>query len=126
MEIDRAGIVEALQPLGFQVQDAPAQAGALAVTTPPWREDVVEEADLVEEIARMIGYDRVPETLLRGGVPTREVERGLYWWRRLRPFLLSCGLSEANNHPLTGDAALERLRGSQSLTGEPLWMHILG
>ncbi len=122
MEIDRGGTTEALQPLGFQVQDAPAQADALAVTTPPWREDVVEEADLVEEIARMIGYDRVPETLLRGGVPTREVERGLYWWRRLRPFLLACGLSEANNHPLTGDAALERLRAPGSVEVGPLSM----
>src|SRR5205085_938055 len=77
-------------------------------------------ADLVEEIARMIGYDKVPETMLRGGVPAHEVDRGLYWWRRLRPFLLACGLSEATNHSLTGDTQLARLRAPHAVEAGPL------
>jgi len=124
MDVTVPQIVESLEPLGFEVKSATsireerngapgalvASARELLVTVPLWREDVVEEADLVEEIARMVGYDRVPETLLRGGVPAREGEGAFYWWRRLRPFLLACGLSEGYTHPLTGDAALERLR----------------
>ena len=138
MDIAPRQIVEALKPLGFEVQapqlvqlatpedDAPrpepvsaepaavpgdnAGAHELLVSVPLWREDVTEEADLVEEVARMVGYDRVPETLLRGGVPAREPSGGLYWWRRLRPFLLACGLTEGYTHPLTGDDALARLR----------------
>jgi phenylalanyl-tRNA synthetase beta chain len=121
MDVDRTQIAQSLSPLGFAVQTAvPGAPDVLDVTVPPWREDVAEAADLVEEIARMIGYDKVPETMLRGGVPAREVDRGLYWWRRLRPFLLACGLSEATNHSLTGDAQLTRLRAPNALEAGPL------
>jgi phenylalanyl-tRNA synthetase beta chain len=121
MDVDRTQIMESLSPLGFAVQTAmPGAPDVLDVTVPPWREDVAEAADLVEEIARMIGYDKVPETMLRGGVPARELDRGFYWWRRLRSFLLACGLSEATNHSLTGDAQLARLRAPDALEAGPL------
>jgi phenylalanyl-tRNA synthetase beta chain len=121
MDVDRMQIMESLSPLGFAVQTAmPGAPDVLDVTVPPWREDVAEAADLVEEIARMIGYDKVPETMLRGGVPAHELDRGLYWWRRLRPFLLACGLSEATNHSLTGDAQLARLRAPEAVEAGPL------
>ena len=100
----------ALEDASVEGQDS------LLVTVPPWREDVTEEADLVEEVARMVGYDRVPETLLRGSVAAPSPDSpnapapayGLM--RRLRPFLLACGLSEAMTYALTGDALLQRLR----------------
>ena len=117
MAIERDWMARALRPLGFTVREEPADA--LTVTVPPWRDDVAESADLVEEIARMIGYDKIPETLLRGGVPARELEHNFTWWRRLRSFLLACGLSEAVNHPLTGDAALERLRAPEAVEPGP-------
>jgi len=114
MDITVAQIVESLEPLGFEVRlpeaDASDDVQEVEVAVPLWREDVEEAADLVEEIARMVGYDTVPETLLRGGVPARGPAGAFYWWRQLRPFLLSCGLTEAYTHPLTGEAALERLR----------------
>jgi phenylalanyl-tRNA synthetase beta chain len=46
-----------LVALGFGVG---AAAPLLAVTPPPWRGDVEGEADLVEEVARVWGYDRIP------------------------------------------------------------------
>src|ERR671931_132036 len=62
MDVDRTQIAQSLSPLGFAVQTSmPGAPDALAVTVPPWREDVTEAADLNEEIARMIGYDKVPE-----------------------------------------------------------------
>ena len=41
----------------------------LQVTVPTYRNDVTIAADLVEEVARMVGYDHIPETLLSGGLP---------------------------------------------------------
>src|SRR5207248_10045773 len=59
MDVDRTQIAQSLSPLGFAVQTTmPGASEALAVTVPPWREDVAEAADLVEDIARMIGYDK--------------------------------------------------------------------
>jgi len=55
-----------LQSLGFLVDyDGPN----LAVTTPSWRHDVDGEADLVEDLLRINGYDRIPATPL-------EMDRG--------------------------------------------------
>ncbi len=49
-------VAGALRSLGFDVADG---ADAFAVTAPPWRTDVAIAADLVEEIARVVGYDRL-------------------------------------------------------------------
>jgi phenylalanyl-tRNA synthetase beta chain len=47
-----------LDALGFAVE---AQGeGVLRVTPPPWRHDVTMEADVVEELTRLHGYDRIP------------------------------------------------------------------
>ena len=49
-------IQSSLRALGFTVETA---AAGFAVTPPYWRDDVVMAADLVEEIARIVGYEHV-------------------------------------------------------------------
>ena len=56
IDVDVAGAQTALQALGFTVALAGTQ---LAVTPPPWRSDVRIAEDVVEEVARVIGYDRI-------------------------------------------------------------------
>ncbi len=53
--------IRILQSLGFAVQHDGAD---LSVTTPSWRHDVDGEADLVEDILRINGYDKIPSTPL--------------------------------------------------------------
>jgi phenylalanyl-tRNA synthetase beta chain len=57
-----------LTALGFHLGDGD---GALAVTVPSWRNDIVGEACLVEEVVRVFGYDRVPAVAVRcaGALP---------------------------------------------------------
>jgi phenylalanyl-tRNA synthetase beta chain len=66
--ISDAEIRSILDSLG--VQSKPADAG-LAVLAPSWRFDIEIEEDLIEEIARIYGFDRVPETaeLARRALP---------------------------------------------------------
>ncbi|MDQ1155274.1 phenylalanyl-tRNA synthetase beta subunit [Brevundimonas sp. SORGH_AS 993] len=60
---DRIGTI--LGQLGFLVQAAPAgQAAPWVVTPPSWRRDVEGPADLVEEVARIEGFDSLPDTPL--------------------------------------------------------------
>jgi len=54
--VSQDDIHHSLRALGFAVEATPA---GFAVTPPYWRDDVVMAADLVEEIARIVGYDHV-------------------------------------------------------------------
>jgi phenylalanyl-tRNA synthetase beta chain len=59
-EVAADEIQRALEALGFTLRPLPADDGArFAVSVPAWRSDVAIAPDLVEEIARIIGYDRV-------------------------------------------------------------------
>ncbi len=49
-----------LEALGCAVADAAEHAGSLTVSPPPWRGDIEGEADLVEEVLRIKGYDHIP------------------------------------------------------------------
>jgi len=57
-------VVRILQALGFAVDDSGL---ALQVVVPSFRRDIVQEDDLVEEVIRVWGYDKIPSTLPRGG-----------------------------------------------------------
>ena len=54
-----AGISDILRRLGMQVEEGAAE---WRVTPPSWRFDVAIEEDLIEEVARVHGFDRIPET----------------------------------------------------------------
>jgi phenylalanyl-tRNA synthetase beta chain len=49
-----------LEALGCTIAEAAEHDGSLRVTPPSWRGDIVGEADLVEEVLRVKGYDEVP------------------------------------------------------------------
>ena len=84
-----------LEALGCEVE---AGGRELTATVPTFRRDLRREVDLVEEVGRLIGLDRVPEGL--PGVPqpgglARDQQRR----RRLRRLLADLGLSEAITYP---------------------------
>jgi phenylalanyl-tRNA synthetase beta chain len=56
-----AEIVTTLKKLGFEIEGQPPK---LSVTPPSWRPDVFGAADLVEEVVRLSGSDRIPSTPL--------------------------------------------------------------
>ncbi|MFD2767726.1 phenylalanine--tRNA ligase subunit beta [Micromonospora eburnea] len=58
---------------------ARGRAEVLTVTPPSWRPDLTDPADLVEEVVRLDGYDRVPSVL-----PTAPPGRGLTWQQQRR------------------------------------------
>jgi phenylalanyl-tRNA synthetase beta chain len=61
LAIGREGVVEVLCRLGFTVE---GHGVTVRVTPPSWRRDVEGPADLVEEVARIVGYDQLPTTPL--------------------------------------------------------------
>jgi phenylalanyl-tRNA synthetase beta chain len=80
---------------------------SLKVTPPTSRPDISREADLIEELARLHGYDRIPSTLPLLRSSGGKNDRRLGWERRLGAFMSGEGLAEAINLPFT-TAALNR------------------
>lgn len=91
-------IAKLLRSIGFTVVPG---ADALAVTAPSWRHDIAREVDLVEEVARLRGFDRLPDTL-RGARPGTVPDHPLHLaGRRVRDALVAAGLAEVRPLPFT-------------------------
>ncbi|HXI63950.1 MAG TPA: phenylalanine--tRNA ligase subunit beta [Gemmatimonadales bacterium] len=95
--IERVEVERLLSSVGFFV--APKDA-RLAVQIPGWRPDVTREVDLIEEVARLKGYDAFPDELRPyrpGTVPDAPEEQAR---ARVRERLVRGGLLEARTIPL--------------------------
>lgn len=80
----------------------------LLVKVPSYRNDVEREADLIEEVARIYGYNNIPVTR-----PESKQQGGKTFKQKLedltRDLLIGSGLDEVINFSLTGEASFDRL-----------------
>ncbi|MEJ5225843.1 MAG: phenylalanine--tRNA ligase subunit beta, partial [Anaerolineales bacterium] len=85
----------------------------LRVTPPPFRMDigegVVGVADVMEEIARVYGYDNIPETRLADPLPPQRGNPSLEREEHVRDILVSLGLQEVITYRLTSPESENRL-----------------
>ncbi len=82
--IDKAKIIEILSKLGFILQD-----DGITMKVPSWRaHDIVNTADIAEEVLRMIGYDAISAKPLNI-VPTASLNVGVVDIRKALPHILS-------------------------------------
>lgn len=73
--------------------------GMLRCTVPTFRSDITREIDLIEEIGRLYGYDKLPQTLPARSLQGRDSEEGVFS-RRIRRRLIACGCQEVLTHSL--------------------------
>jgi phenylalanyl-tRNA synthetase beta chain len=74
---------------------------SLKVIPPTSRPDISREADLIEELARLYGYNNIPTTLPLVHLSGGKNDNRLNWERKLRAFFTGEGLSEVINLPFT-------------------------
>jgi phenylalanyl-tRNA synthetase beta chain len=99
--IPRERVAHHLEALGCAVQ--PGGDGALEVTAPPWRRDLTIAADLIEEVARIEGYDRIEA--VEPSVPPHAISSAAFdRERRLAHALDGLGYREIVTHSLRGSA----------------------
>ncbi|MDO7786690.1 phenylalanine--tRNA ligase subunit beta [Desulforamulus aquiferis] len=91
VSVPKDEIYRIMLSLQFRVQE---QGDNLLVTVPTFRPDITREIDLVEEVARLYGFHRVPETLPSGASTQgrRTQEQQITW--DARKLMISCGFFE--------------------------------
>ncbi|HEX6783263.1 MAG TPA: phenylalanine--tRNA ligase subunit beta [Sphingomicrobium sp.] len=106
---------EILESLGFGV------SGNL-VSVPTWRRDVEGSADLVEEVARITGYDAVPSTPLPRvpGVARPTATRSQLMERRVRRTAAARGLDEAVTWSFISEAQSQAFGGADWRLANPI------
>ena len=87
-----AEVPRVLTPLGFELKQ---ERDAWAVTVPTFRVDVAREADLIEEVGRHHGFDRVPASFPALVAPQPPPDAQITRERILRQVLTASGFSEA-------------------------------
>jgi phenylalanyl-tRNA synthetase beta chain len=89
-----------LKALEFGVKSVGTES--IQATVPPHRLDIQEgPADLIEDIARLHGYDRLPATLLKDQLPPQENNEPLIFEETVRDRLVALGLQEIISYSLT-------------------------
>jgi phenylalanyl-tRNA synthetase beta chain len=105
VDYDLDEVLGTLHAVGAEVEQSGTE---LSVTVPSWRPDLRDPFDLVEEVARLVGYDRIPSIV---PVPPRsggltEAQRAR---RRVATALADAGYVEAPSYPFIGPADLDAL-----------------
>jgi phenylalanyl-tRNA synthetase beta chain len=90
--VPSADVDRILRALGFLVESSP---DGWRVTVPSFRVDVVREADLIEEVGRHWGFDRIPATFPALRAMPRPSAPGVAQGRAIRRRLCAAGLQEA-------------------------------
>ncbi|NLD19316.1 MAG: phenylalanine--tRNA ligase subunit beta [Clostridiales bacterium] len=106
IDISRGEMIEMLDRLEIRVT---GNGNILTVTPPTIRQDLLEEEDYIEEIARLYGYDRLPVTLPKGSS-----EASIPYDRALRDMageaLCSMGLNEVQTYSFVSPKGVDNVR----------------
>ncbi len=110
MHIDALDIKRHLCAIGFDVEFAhDREDGALNVTVPSFRPDVEREIDLIEEVARLNGYDNIPVTMPASQLICHQGPSHQQQVRRLRDYMVGAGFSEVINYSFVSNGCWDRI-----------------
>lgn len=96
MQVSDDQVVDYLSRLGMEV----SRNGEIRVSVPTFRADIEREVDLIEEIGRLHGYEKIPETLPSGEcMQGRDSDQGRFE-SEITDLLISCGLHEVQTNTM--------------------------
>jgi phenylalanyl-tRNA synthetase beta chain len=119
LRVERLGAVVGAEIPGTEAAAILARLGCvvsgfdtLHVVAPSFRPDLEREVDLIEEVLRIYGMDRVESTLPSGAGRLGELTREQRWRERIGATLRACGLNETMTYSFADPADTDRLRDS--------------
>jgi phenylalanyl-tRNA synthetase beta chain len=114
-------IMGALEALGIECQ---ADGAEVTAAVPYWRSDIKIEEDLIEEVARVYGYDKIPTTLLADEIPKPDPNPAIGLKKKIRRGLTGFGFQEVMTYTLTSLQALSNTF-AEPHPPEPMPAHII-
>ncbi|WP_367295108.1 phenylalanine--tRNA ligase subunit beta [Levilactobacillus yonginensis] len=117
-DLDLTKVTHILESLGF---DVASEGETLTVTVPVRRNDIHIPADLLEEIARIYGYDELPTTLPTGRMTMGTLTSAQKLMRATRHSLEGLGLNQAISYALTTEDKAKMFLMQDSETTQLAW-----
>jgi phenylalanyl-tRNA synthetase beta chain len=99
VEFSPEQILNALTALGFTAEVV--EPGTVHAVAPYWRSDINLTEDLIEEVARIIGYEKIPMTMLTEPIARQDTDPIIDLKRRTRQHLAGFGFQEVATFSLT-------------------------
>ena len=115
LDISLTEIEKRLRSLGLECEKN--NTDIIYAFNPWWRTDINCTADLVEEVARVTGYDYIPMTMLSSTLPTGEGSRLFAFRQQLRDIMVALGFQEIITYPLTSLEVLKKLSAQGEMIG---------
>jgi phenylalanyl-tRNA synthetase beta chain len=116
---EQSRVIQILRGLQFPCEAAAGEPGVVSVQVPRWRKDIKRPVDLIEEVARIWGFENLESKLPLGGVAETEAvesrRRSYFQVRRIRRHLASLGFFEALNYGFTSPEILAKVHSESEL-----------
>ncbi len=113
MALSAQEIKALIEMLYFPINNV--SADSMEVTIPGYRVDISEEIDLIEDIAQIMGYDKIPVNLPASLMGVSR-ESGIALFKKsLSNSMMSCGFSEVINYSFVNNKLLKQLKAETPL-----------
>jgi len=111
LDVDAADILKKLNSIGLKCEHLlDRRDGAVSVEIPNFRPDLEREIDLIEEVARLIGYDHIPVTMPVSTLTCQQLPAHLSLERQLRDLMVQFGYAEVINYSFFNADCLSKIR----------------
>ena len=110
LSLDVATIEALLRSIALDVaREEGCEEDVLTVVVPSFRHDLEREIDLIEEVARLNGYDKIPVTMPVGRSVCHAAPPSIQASRNVRDFLVGAGFSEIINYSFVSPSAWDAI-----------------
>ncbi len=110
LKLQTEEIQQLLRSIGLEGRASGTKEEALVVSVPSFRPDLEREIDLIEEVARLNGYDKIPVTMPSGRVVSHRPPEHQRLVRKVRDGLVAAGFSEVINYSFLSPRAWDQLQ----------------
>ena len=122
IEMDRGNIKSCLESIEFNVENG--DSDTLRVTPPSFRVDITRSVDLMEEAARLYGYNNIPTTMPLMHAETIQPLKTLVLRDKIKDILTGLSFMEAINYSFINESSCDQLRLLSNDTKRKL-LHVL-